>query len=617
MAPQTSSLSRRSRLLLSLNLCLILLFSSIYLHHLGSVSEAPGDRFVYQGHIHWAKAPLVKGSLTFQGGGRALTLLVSPVRTVFLLNGRPIGQSAVGEPWTQSPLPFRIAREGARWSARVGPDFSAAAICPLPPTESVVVSFEPDISLEADCQPFRPKREPIELILSPWDKRESEKEGLFWTPKKSLAVPSVEWLTIPHSLSFGMEAELRIGAGKRVGIGIVTDEATVYLASLFREPRSDSPVMIQLVKAQREESGWNQEVVAEQVTGSSVMSWVRLQVFCSEDRLWLCRDDEMIAEQKIGKPVANRIGLWWEGADKPYPSVRQLRWRDWRLLAWRQEPDGATEPLDPPIPLSGSWRKQKEGYSLVAARHPAIALVEHCSSQGWFISDVLWTGQPFGLVWGFRAPSDYHLVRLTSLGKATELQLVVVKGRKERVLDKVPLWLEGNKTYRLAVHLSPEGVRVYLNGLELLFSPEATEGFLGLWSAKASLFKNFIFHPYNRSLIPLIPEHSGVVMPDGEGIAVVQEAVSLTLPLGFPPGVPMMARLSQSPVTVFVERREDTLHFTLWHQDQVWGEGRARLPDELPATVHLERRGSVILVRLGEKIILTRRSTLSPAAGLH
>lgn len=167
--------------------------------------------------------------------------------------------------------------------------------------------------------------------------------------------------------------------------------------------------------------------------------------------------------------------------------------------------------------------------------------------------------------------------------------------------------LERNKLYRLAVQLTENRIAGFINGLNLVTAEVSPFGSVGLWTESSLTLHRFWLHTGGEQLISLNPEDGGVVHPVSEHPFVAHEMVSLTLPAGLPPGVPLSARLSQEPVTLFVERQGQRLMFRLERKSQLLGITSVRLPSQLPITVRMERRDRLLLIWLDSHPVWTVR----------
>jgi len=161
--------------------------------------------------------------------------------------------------------------------------------------------------------------------------------------------------------------------------------------------------------------------------------------------------------------------------------------------------------------------------------------------------------------------------------------------------------------YRLAVKLTENRAAGFVNGLNLVSAEVSPVGKVGLWAASSLTLHRFWLYAGEEPLVFLNPEDGGVVHPAGEQPFIAHEVVSLTLPAGLPPNVPVTAKLSQEPVTLFVERQGARLILRLERQSQLLGVNSVRLPSQPPITIRMERRDRLLLIWLDNHPVWTLR----------
>ncbi len=544
----------------------------------------------------------MKGRIRFISSEGPLDLILSPLRVEFSFNGRVLGASGAPDVAYAESLPVTIVRDGSFWCAWIGKQLVARCICRLPPTASIESALESGAFFESFVQTAHHLPSQTNLKPQGWISRTEPAEETVWAPTGSRALPTVEWMDIPSAWSFLVDGEFQLNAAKSIGIAVAVSDGPFYLARLLRNPKEPS-VSVDLARVKLEGDEWVTEAIGQMDIPGSPYSPVRLQLLRSATALHVGVDGELILETQITDPLEDRIGLWWEGADRPVPVVRGLRWRPLDLAVWRGERWGG----DITSVVGGRWRVTKDGYALVADKRDAVALIGDPEKPSWLFVDIFWTGQPVGLVWRYVGPTDFYAAKLVPQKGGADLETVLIRGKRRWLLDRFPLWLEENRTYRLALVQESQAVAIAVNGLELVRLPNGQRGPVGVWTSSYARVRSLWFHSYEEPLLPLSPEDGGVVMPKRDEGALPHELVSLTLPLGLPTGLPQIASLSQLPVWLVVERRSDFLHFSLYKDDQVWAQDRTRLTGDLPVTVDLERRGPLVLVRVGKRVVVTKR----------
>jgi hypothetical protein len=262
----------------------------------------------------------------------------------------------------------------------------------------------------------------------------------------------------------------------------------------------------------------------------------------------------------------------------------------------------------------GEWKTKADGWTLqTSTGQPfALSLLGAPDLPAWWVADILWRNETFGLVFGWLDENHYHLLRLRPYEKTAEphravLELVAVRQSRETILDKWDLLLESGKVYRLALQMTENQVSGFINGMGLVRAEISPVGKVGLWTNSSLNLKRFWLYIGEEPLLPLTPEMGGTVQPLTGNLIIAHEVVSITLPAGLPPGVPLSARLSQEPVILLVERRGNRLVFQVERQGRLLGVTSTSLPSQVPITIRLERRDRLLLVWLGNQPVWTLR----------
>jgi len=230
----------------------------------------------------------------------------------------------------------------------------------------------------------------------------------------------------------------------------------------------------------------------------------------------------------------------------------------------------------------------------------------------WWVADILWRNETFGLVFGWLDENHYHLLRLRPYEKTAKphravLELVAIRQSRETILDKWDLLLESGGVYRLALQMAENQVSGFINGMGLVRAEISPVGKVGLWTNSSLNLKRFWLYIGEEPLLSLAPEMGGTVQPLTGNSIIAHEVVSITLPAGLPPGVPLSARLSQEPVILLVERRGNRLVFQVERQGRLLGVTSTPLPSQMPIIIRLERRDRLLLVWLGNQPVWTLR----------
>ncbi|WP_456331744.1 hypothetical protein, partial [Fervidibacter sacchari] len=262
----------------------------------------------------------------------------------------------------------------------------------------------------------------------------------------------------------------------------------------------------------------------------------------------------------------------------------------------------------------GEWKTKSDGWALQASsgQPVVLSLLGTPDLPAWWVVDVLWRNETLGLAFGWLDEKHYHLLRLRPCEGKTKpnravLELVAVRQNRETVLDKWDLLLESGGVYRLALQMTTNQVTGFINGMGLVRAEISPVGKVGLWTNSSLNLKRFWLYIYEKPLVPLTPEMGGTVQPLTGNLIIAHEVVSITLPAGLPPGVPLSARLSREPVILFVERHGNRLVFQVEQQGRLLGVTSTSLPSQMPITIRLERRDRLLLVWLGNQPVWTLR----------
>lgn len=565
-----------------------------------------------------------------------LTFSASSSQAQFRYRDTQLGFGEWLPPLGEPPLLLKIRRDGFRWLAYFHRRLVAFTFADLPPTEKV--TDDASSPLPAPC--FMPpplKRWQWRLPMD-WQIQRLPDGSVAFAPPLLTPQPRLLFLSPPEGFlttDFAVSMEVLPNAAKAIGIGVCFEQDGGYL---WRWQRDGEEIKLQLLVVERDGTDWKTEVLHEEVLPLSPVHWHRLQVFRSGDQLWAGLDDEVLAYCQERRFGFGQVALWLEGGDRPLPLVRSITGEYW----WCATLTPSEESGEPFPPLMGRWRPlvgnletgklgdgklgewgwmlQAESSSQRPAsrvqKSVAIALLGEAPLPSWWGVDVRWTGEPIGLVWGWLNERHFSLLRLrprplalpsASPVIASQMELVAVRGEKEKVLDAQPLWLRREATYRLTVQLLSGRVVGFVNGIAFTRAETMPIGKVGVWAAGTLAVGKFWLVTGEMPLLPLTTEDAEVVQPFTETGLVAHEEVSFTLPAGLPPQVPLSARLSQEPITLSVERKGHQILLRLFRDEQFLGSVLTKLPSELPMTVKLERRDRFLLVWLGEKLAMTLR----------
>lgn len=549
---------------------------------------------------------------SFNCGDRTMVLRLHPNRCQFVLEGKPLGWSELIPLQSTSTVDLSLCRNKFRWSLMGGRRLIAFAFAELPPTVDWAGQ-----GIEA-LQPMPTVSEGSFAPLGKWRQVELEDGSTAFSltePVRREVFP----LTLQDALLTDFSATLPVqpNGARSVGLGVCWGDDGGYL---WRWVRLRGETMWQLAVAkpsgesegQEAKEGWELVTLYEEPASVPPVSWHQLQIWRSGDQLWAGVDGKVLAQVQDNRFGWGRVVVWVESGDLPQPLVKPVKLARW----WCATLSPDVEAYDPFPALHGQWQKRPDGWTLKAAakRPSALALLGTPDLPSWWVADVSWLGEPVGLVFGWLNEKHYHLLRLRPLKGATAapipqtaLELVAVRDGREKVLDEWTILLEREKLYRLAVKLTENRAAGFVNGLNLVSAEVSPVGKVGLWAASSLTLHRFWLYAGEEPLVFLTPEDGGVVHPASEQPFIAHEVVSLTLPAGLPPNVPVTAKLSQEPVTLFVERQGARLILRLERQNQLLGVNSVRLPSQPPITIRMERRDRLLLIWLDNHPVWTLR----------
>lgn len=560
----------------------------------------PSDMFLCQGKWDGQKEEF----WLFECSGGKMTVRLHPSRCQFLLNGEPLGWSELMPSHPPPPVTVSLYRNKFRWSLTVGRRLIAFAFAELSQTAS-----RSGAGIET-MQPVQAVSERSFVPTGKWRKIELEDGSVAFTPSEQirqatfLLSPEGEDLT-DVSVTFTVQPN----GARSIGIGVCWGDEGGYL---WRWVRRRGEAMWQLAIAEPHNSGWELTTVHEEPAFIPATSWHQLQVWRSGNQLWAGVDGKVLAQIQDNRFLWGQIVVWVECGDLPQPLLKPVKVSQWWCATLSPDIDTYA-----PFPsFAGQWQLKSDRWVLknIAKQPRALALLGKPELPSWWIADVLWQNEPIGLIFGWLSEKHYHLLRLKPTRKSTlssipqsVLEIVAVREGREEVLDEWTILLERNKLYRLAVQLTENRVAGFINGLNLVSAEVSPIGSVGLWAESSLTLHRFWLYTGEEQLVSLIPEDGGIVHPVSEHPFIAHEMVSLTLPAGLPPGVPLSARLSQEPVTLFVERQGHRLVFRLERQNQLLGVTSVRLPSQPPITVRMERRDRLLLIWLDSHPVWTVR----------
>jgi len=543
-----------------------------------------------------------EAELVFENDGKRVVARVNPTRSQFLADGKPLGWSELLPNLPDPPIPVFVRRSKFRWSLIAGRRLIAFAFADEPATRGWT-----GLDLE-DFAPIEPLSERYLVPSGGWKQVELDDGSVaFRPPERALkgAFPLVaggEVLT-DFSATLGVQPN----GARAVGIGVCWGEDGGYL---WRWVRERGEMKWQLTVAKPYDSGWDLTLLYEELATVSPTEWHQLQVWRSGDQIWVGVDGEVLANLRDNRFAFGQVIVWVESGDLPPPLIRPVRLNHWWCASLSADVD-----TNAPFPAQlGEWRTKSDGWTLQAPSGQPFAssLLGAPGLPAWWVADVLWRNETLGLVFGWLDEKHYHLLRLRPCEEKTKpnravLELVVIRQDRETILDKWDLLLESGGVYRLALQMTTSQVTGFINGMGLVKTEISPVGKVGLWTNSSLNLKRFWLYIGEEPLLPLIPEMGGTVHPLTGNLIIAHEVVSVTLPAGLPPGVPLSARLSQEPVILFVERRGNRLVFQLERQGRLLGVTSTSLPSQMPITIRLERRDRLLLVWLGDQPVLTLR----------
>ncbi len=533
-----------------------------------------------------------------------MTLRLNPSRCQFLLDGEPLGWSELMPLQSTSPVSISLRRHKFRWLLMADRRLIAFAFAELDQTTSWV---GPGIET---VQPTSTVSERSFVPSGKWRRVGLDDNSIAFSLSEEVR-QAVSPLSLEEANLTDISVTLTVqpNGARSIGLGVCWDDDGGYL---WRWVRQRGEAMWQLAIAKPSDSGWELATLHEEPALVPAVSWQQLQVWHSGNQLWTGVDGKVLAQAQDNRFGWGRIVVWVERGDLPQPLIRPVKLTQWWCATLSSDIDTYV-----PFPtLLGHWQIKTEGWMLkTSEKQPfALALLGKPDLPSWWVADVSWRDEPIGLVFGWLNEKHYHLLRLRPLRKLTTspvhhsvLELVAVREGREKVLDEWKILLERNKLYRLAIQMTENRIKGFINGMNLVSAEVSPIGKVGLWTNSSLTLHKFWLYVGEEQLVPLSPEEGGFVYPVGEHPFIAHEMVSLTLPAGLPPNVPLSARLSQEPVTLFVERQGNRLLFRLERQNHLLGVTSVRQPSQLPITIRMERCDRLLLIWIDNQPVWTFR----------
>ncbi len=540
----------------------------------------------------------------FECNGKTMTTRLHPNRCLFLLDKEPLGWSELMPIQPISPTNISLFRNRFRWSLMAGRRLIAFAFAELPQTTSWIgtgiefVQTVPTVSERSFVPPGK------------WRQIELDDGSIAFSPSEQIRQAAFPLSPEGENLTdISVTLTVQPNGARSIGIGVCWGDDGGYL---WRWVRQRGEAMWQLVIAKPSDSSWELTPLYEEPAFIPAISWHQLQVWRSGNQLWAGVDGKVLVQIRENRFGWGQVVLWVESGDLPQPLVKPVKLSRWWCAALSSDIDTYA-----PFPtVFGQWQIKPEGWVLKTApvQPFALALLGTPDLPSWWIADISWRNEPVGLVFGWLSEKHYHLLRLRPSKKATTLsvphsvlEIIAVREGRERVLDEWTMLLEPNKLYRLAVQLAENRVTGFVNGLNLVTAEVSPFGKVGLWTSSSLTLHKFWLYTGEEQLVFLSPEDGGIVHPVSEQPFIAHEMVSITLPAGLPPGVPLSAKLSQEPVTLFVERQGNRLLLRLERENQLLGITSVRLPSQPPMTIRMERRDRLLLIWLDNQPAWTVR----------
>jgi len=543
-----------------------------------------------------------EAELVFENDGKKVIARLNPTRSHFLIDGKPIGWSELLPNLPEPPIPVFVHRSKFHWSLVAGRRLIAFAFADEPATKKFVGLDTEDLT------PLEPVPERHLIPSGGWKRLELEDGSVAFSPPKQAVREAFPLIVGEQTLTnFSAILEVQPNGARSVGIGICWGKEGGYL---WRWIRRRDEMKWQLAITTPSGTGWDLRLLHEEPATVSPTEWHQLQVWRSGDQIWVGVDGEVLANLRDNHFAFGQVIVWVEGGDLPPPLIRPVRLTHWWCASLSADVD-----TNAPFPAQlGEWKTRSDGWTLqtLSGQPFALSLLGTPNLPAWWVADVLWRNETLGLVFGWLDEKHYHLLRLRPYEKTakphrTILELVAIRQNRESVLDKWDLLLESGGIYRLALQMTANQVWGFVNGMGLVRAEISPVGKVGLWTNSSLTLKRFWLYMCEQSLLPLTPEMSGTVQPLTGSLIIAHEMVSITLPAGLPPGVPLSARLSQEPVILFVDRRGNRLVFQVERQGRLLGITSTSLPSQMPITIRLERRDRLLLVWLGDQPVLTLR----------
>lgn len=591
MMPQGQVLRTRKRTWTQMLLCL--------LFALNAYCE-PANIFFCQGK--WDGQQEVRW--VFENDGKPVTVRLNRNRCQLLADGEPIGWSELMPSLPNPPVSIALYRNKFRWSLIVGRRIVAFAFVDFPMTTKWFGSGIEEMNASA------PELELVLTSFGKWQRVELEDGSVAFRPTEQ-PIRGVFPVSVEERYLTDIFASLEIqpNGARSIGIGVCWGEEGGYV---WRWLRRRGEAVWQLAIATPSNSGWELKPLYEEQATVSPTSWHQLQIFRSGVQIFAGVNGKVLTRARDNRFGLGGLVLWLETGDPPQSMVKPIRLTRWWCAALSPDVDTFT-----PFPAQlGKWAQKTDGWVLRAdaKKNRAFALLGETDLISWWVVDLKWQNQAVGLVFGWLGEKHYNLLRLRPSAETkfvsfphAVLEIVAVRNGRERVLDKWSVLLEKDRFYRLAIQLTENRVFGFINGMGLVTAEVSPVGKVGVWTNSHAFVRQFWLYKGSEPLLPLIADELGTVQPLSEQPIIAHEVVSVTLPAGLPPNVPLSAKLGEEQITLFVERQGNRLLFRLERQGKFFGLTSTPMPSQLPITIKMERRDRLLIIWLGNQPVWTAR----------
>lgn len=560
----------------------------------------PADIFFCQGkwdgqqEVNWV----------FESDGKPMTVRLNRNRCQLLADGEPVGWSELMPSLPNPPVSVVLYRNKFRWSLIAGRRIVAFAFVDIPLTMKWFGSGIEDMNA------FAPELERILTPFGKWQRVELEDGSVAFRPTeqpmRGVFPVSVEERNLTDIFA---SLEVQPNGARSIGVGVCWGEEGGYV---WRWLRRRGEAVWQLAIATPSNSEWELKPLYEEHATVSPTSWHQLQVFRSGDQIFAGVNGKVLTRVRDNQFGLGKLVLWLETGDLPQPMVKPIRLTRWWCAALSPDIDTFT----PFLAQLGKWTQKTNGWMLQAdaKKNRAFALLGAADLISWWVVDLKWQNETVGLVFGWLGEKHYNLLRLRPSTETkfapfphAVLEIVSVRNGRERVLDEWSVLLEKDRFYRLAIQLTENRVFGFINGMGLVTAEVSPIGKVGVWTNSCAFMRQFWLYKGSEPLVPLITDELGTVQPLSDQPIIAHELVSVTLPAGLPPNVPLSAKLSKEQVTLFVERQGNRLLFRLECQGKFFGTTSTAMPSQLPITVKMERRDKLLIIWLGNQPVWTAR----------